>query len=114
MESEVAVEVKNLAISLISITKFSLMQEAVEDFKKQRVARKDAEEKSKAAIEKRRKEEEEDLKNWTQNRTNELLANKNRQEKLKKKSDTAEKELKEKRNSVSDDEKEHVKEAKVE
>merc|ERR1719228_2358253 len=84
MEPDIDAEIKNLAIELVALTKFTLMAEAVEKFKTDRVTRKEMEEKRKADMERRRKEAEEDRKNFTLNRKNELLANKTKQEKMKK------------------------------
>jgi len=84
MEPDVAADIKNLSIQLISLKKQSERVQRVEDFKKEREAEKIAQANRKVEAEKKRLEEEQAMKEVKMQRKKELLAKSNKDERMKK------------------------------
>ena len=83
MEPDIAADIKNLAIQLLS-TKKSEYLNVVENFKKEREEERLAAIKRKEEAARKKIEEEQTLKDSKMRRKNELLANKNKSERMKK------------------------------
>ena len=84
MEPDVAADIKNLSIQLISLKKQSERVQRVEDFKKEREAEKIAQANRNVEAEKKRLEEEQAMKEVKMQRKKELLAKSNKDERMKK------------------------------
>ena len=83
MEPDIDADIKNLAITLLNAKKSEYLQ-TIEDFKKRREEEKLAAAKRKEEAEKRRQQEEEKMKNAKMMRKQQLLAQKDKDERMKK------------------------------